>query len=80
MYTKIVMFAIRQFAFTFQFAKFNVHQIYRGYGISELVSIMTCKSFLPEWRLADDPLYSPTLLPSHNLLHCVVSTYLATSL
>ena len=62
MYIKIVMFAIRQFALTFQFAKFNVHQIYRGYGISELtvVSIMTGRSFLPEGKLAVDPLYSLT--------------------
>ena len=30
MYIEIVMFAIRQFALTLQFAIFNVHQIYRG--------------------------------------------------
>ena len=64
---------------TFQFAKFNVHQIYRGYGISELVSIMTCKSFLPEGKLADDPFYPPTLPQPFTLL-CVVRTYLAISL
>ena len=59
MYIKIVMFAILQFAFTFQFAKFNVHQIYHGYGISELVHIMTYHFYLREgYQLI--PLYSPT--------------------